>query len=68
MFIKKYGKFMKKLVESELLEPWSFKMQISYFISIFKGYEQHDANDLIIYLINTLNDFSKKDSEESNYS
>jgi uncharacterized UBP type Zn finger protein len=41
-------------------------MQISYFIKIFKGYEQHDANDLIVYILNTLNDFSIK-PENSNY-
>lgn len=41
-------------------------MQISYFIKIFKGYDQHDANDLIIYTLNTLNDFCSK-PENSNY-
>lgn len=36
-------------------------MQISYYISIFKGYEQHDANDFLVYLVNNLNDFSSKE-------
>lgn len=40
-------------------------MQISYYISIFKGYEQHDANDLLVYLVNTLNDFSSKPEGEN---
>ena len=41
-------------------------MQISYFIKIFKGYDQHDANDLTVYLLNTLNEFVNK-PEGSNY-
>ena len=58
IFIKKFAKFVKKMYRSEpksSFEPWSLKMQISYFIKIFKGYDQHDANDLTVYLLNTLN-------------
>lgn len=69
IFIKKFAKFVKKLHSGKTgptLEPWSLKMQISYFIKIFKGYDQHDANDLTVYLLNTLNEFVRK-PEGSNY-
>ena len=31
----------------------------------FKGYSQHDANDFIVYLLNTLNDFTCKEDEDA---
>jgi ubiquitin C-terminal hydrolase len=69
IFIKKFAKFLKRLYKykpNSSFEPWSLKMQISYFIKIFKGYDQQDANDLSVYVLNTLNDFSMK-PENSNY-
>lgn len=32
-------------------------------MSSFKGYTQHDANDFIVYLLNTLNDFTSKQGD-----
>lgn len=60
VFVNKFSKFVKKVNESEVYSPYSLKSQISYFIAPFKGYSQHDANDFIIYFLNTLNDFTKK--------
>ena len=46
--------------EWETYSPYSMKTQIGYFIAPFKGFSQHDANDFIVYFLNTLNDFIQK--------
>ena len=58
--MNKFSKFVKKMNEWETYSPYSMKTQIGYFIAPFKGFSQHDANDFIVYFLNTLNDFIQK--------
>lgn len=63
IFLKKLSKLLKKYNGQELIAPWSIKTQINHFLPQFRGYDQHDASEFVLALLNIVNDSLEKISK-----
>lgn len=56
--VKKYGAFLKNLWfgTSGVYSPWALKQGISEFQPMFSGYQQHDSQELLAFLIDGIHE------------